>query len=101
MNTLHDSLRDKSILITGGTTGIGRATAKLLLQSGAKVLIFARDENALQHALSELQPLGQIHGLTADNSREEDLNQVFAAADTHLGPLDILINNAAVSAKQV
>jgi NADP-dependent 3-hydroxy acid dehydrogenase YdfG len=90
-------LAGKAIVITGGTTGIGRATAKLLAGEGAKVLIFGRHQPELDAALREIGGgNGQVHGLTADQSRKEDIERVFADADRHIGGCDILINSAAV-----
>ncbi|WP_298741423.1 SDR family oxidoreductase [uncultured Chitinophaga sp.] len=94
----------KTVLITGGTTGIGRATALLLAARGARVLIFGRHEQELEDTLQSCrQENGQaeIHGLTADSARKEDLEKVFAAVDSRLGGLDILINNAALAYQSI
>src|SRR3954452_7952102 len=100
-------LRGKRVVITGGTTGIGRATAKLLVRRGASVLIFGRHERELTEALNEIKKSagasggagagGKIFGLTADVSRPGDCRRVFEQADRDLGGVDILVNNAAVA----
>jgi NADP-dependent 3-hydroxy acid dehydrogenase YdfG len=91
-------LAGKAVLVTGGTTGIGRATARLLAALGARVLTFGRDEQDLNAALEEIRAAGgEAHGITADVSRMEDVRRVFAEVDGRLGGLDILVNNAAVS----
>lgn len=91
------SLRGKAVVVTGGTTGIGRATARLIASRGARVLVFGRHEAELQDALSEIRSAGgKVHGLTADQSRVDDVRRVFAEADDALGGVDVLINNAAV-----
>src|SRR5690606_6986185 len=95
------TLAGKGVVVTGGTTGIGRATAKLLASEGARVLIFGRHERELNEALSEIGGEGQVHGLTADQTREEDIERVFQEADRVLGELDVLINNAAVASHGV
>jgi NAD(P)-dependent dehydrogenase (short-subunit alcohol dehydrogenase family) len=93
-----ESVSGKAVLVTGGTTGIGRATARLLLGQGARVLVFGRDEGALRDALAELEGTGgEVHGLTADVSLMDDVRRVFAEVDRRLGGLDILVNNAAVT----
>ncbi|HEX8523284.1 MAG TPA: SDR family oxidoreductase [Tepidisphaeraceae bacterium] len=92
-------LAGKSIVITGGTTGIGRATAKLLVEAGAKVLLFGRHQKELDDALAEIgraRAEDRVHGVTADQSRNADIERVFAEADSRIGGCDILINNAAV-----
>jgi NADP-dependent 3-hydroxy acid dehydrogenase YdfG len=88
-------LAGKAVVLTGGTTGIGRATAKFLVEQGARVLIFGRHQQELDGALREIG--AGVHGVTADQSRKEDVQRVFAEADRTIGGCDILINNAAVS----
>src|ERR1051325_11275702 len=86
---------DKSILITGGTTGIGRATAILLASQGARVMIFGRHDKELQDALSDLREAGgEISGLTADTANPQDIQRVFQEVDRKMGQLDILVNYA-------
>jgi len=90
------SVRDKAIVITGGTTGIGLATARILAERGARVLVFGRDKNDLKLALEEIKANGgEAYGVTADQSKERDIKRVFEGADKRLGGLDCLINNAA------
>ena len=94
---LETSVAGKAAIVTGGTTGIGRAVARLLAARGARVLIFGRDAQDLQEAMDEIRAAGgEVHGLTADVSHLEDIRGVFAEADRALGGLDILVNNAAV-----
>lgn len=92
------SLKGKGVIISGGTTGIGRAAAVLLAAEGAKVFIFGRHEQELNDALEDIEAVGgQGYGITADQSREEDVQRVFEEADSKLGQLDILVNNAAIA----
>jgi NADP-dependent 3-hydroxy acid dehydrogenase YdfG len=96
------SVNGKSIIVSGGTTGIGRATALLLAAEGARVLIYGRHEDALNDALSDIKDLGgEAYGMTADQAYEDDIRRVFEEADSRLGSLDILVNNAALAAKSV
>ncbi|GAB4465097.1 MAG: SDR family oxidoreductase [Armatimonadaceae bacterium] len=97
------SLDGKSVVITGGTTGIGRATALRLLGAGAKVLVFGRHEQELQDALRDLEAVngGSVVGITADTSKPEDVERIFQTADEKLGGVDILINNAALGAQGI
>ena len=92
------SLRDKAVLVTGGTTGIGLAIARALVGAEARVLIFGRHKTALEDALKEIGREGEVHGMLADAASETDLADVFASVDAKLGGLDILINNAGLDA---
>lgn len=96
-NYQPEPVADKSILITGGTTGIGRSTAILLASQGAKVMIFGRDQNDLDEAMKDIREAGgEVLGLTADVSDPEDIRRVFQEFDQQMDKLDILINNAAL-----
>ena len=101
MNDPSDiSLDGKAVVITGGTTGIGRATAVRLARAGARVLIFGRSDSSLAEALAvvrEASPTGAAHGVQADIMNPADIERVFAEADARLGGVDILINNAGVA----
>ncbi|GGD90228.1 short-chain dehydrogenase [Tsuneonella deserti] len=94
----HEKLKDNRVLVTGGTTGIGRETVRLLAGRGARVLTFGRDPAALREAL-ECAP-GAI-GLTADFSTIEGLERVFAEVDSRLGGIDILVSCAALGAEPI
>ncbi len=96
-----ENLNGKKALITGGTTGIGRASAKLITKSGAYVIIFGRHEKELKEAISEIEPGGNVFGLTADVSKPEDIQKIFEKVDEQLGGLDILVNNAAIGAESI
>jgi NADP-dependent 3-hydroxy acid dehydrogenase YdfG len=92
-----EPVADKSILITGGTTGIGRAIAILLASQGAKVMVFGRHQDDLDEALKDIRAAGgEVLGLTADVSDPEDIQHVFQEFDRQMEKLDILINNAAL-----
>lgn len=100
------NLAGKSILVTGGTTGIGRTTAVRLVQEGAHVVTFGRHEQELNDALKDIQGshapgTGKVVGLIADSSKPEDIERVFRAADDRFGGVDILVNNAALGAGSI
>jgi len=96
-------LAGKAVIISGGTTGIGRATAQLLAAEGARVFVFGRHEQDIHQTVRGVGDAarGEIHGTVADQSRQEDVERVFAEADERIGGCDILINNAAVAGGSV
>lgn len=99
---LGSDLDGRCVLVTGGTTGIGRATAILLAQHGANVMVFGRSEQALQDAFDDFERFGcKIHGTNADQADQKDILRVFREVDSRLGGLDILVNNAAISADSI
>jgi len=100
MSDWHVHLAGKRVLLTGGTTGIGRATLKLLAGAGAHVLTFGRHEPELADALGSAG-LPESAGMTADIGTREGVEAVFAAVDERLGGLDILIANTGVSAEPI
>jgi len=89
MNTV---LAGKVALVTGGTSGIGLATAKELAAQGAKVYITGRRQAELDNAVASLG--GQVTGIRADASRLEDLDTVYAQIADQAGRLDVLYANA-------
>jgi NADP-dependent 3-hydroxy acid dehydrogenase YdfG len=94
-----ESVDGKSIVISGGTTGIGRAAALLLASKGARVFIFGRKPDALNDAMADLKAVSdEVHGITADVSKSEDIRRIFDEIERSLGSLDIFINNAALAA---
>ncbi|MBS1516453.1 MAG: SDR family oxidoreductase [Bacteroidetes bacterium] len=85
-------IKDSKILITGGSSGIGKATAVLLAKSGAKIAITGRDIEKLKKAAQETGAVA-IHADVAD---ESDIIKTFETVKKELGGLDCLINNAGI-----
>jgi len=99
-NYFGRNIEGKRIVITGGTTGIGKATAELLASLGGNVFIFGRDKDDFDQALDDIkqQASGEVCGITADITRKEDIELIWQEIDQTLGGIDILINNAALPA---
>ncbi len=96
------TMTGKRILLTGGTTGIGRAMLIAFARAGARVVTLGRDAAALDEALEVARAGGgELHGLTADLARREDIARIFDAVDERLGGLDILVSNAALGADPI
>jgi NADP-dependent 3-hydroxy acid dehydrogenase YdfG len=93
------AMEGKTVLVTGGTTGIGRAIALELARAGAKVLIFGRHKAELDDAMAALEDtIGEAEGMIADQSKPEDVQKVFAKAKA-MGGLSAVIANAGISAE--
>lgn len=87
-------LAGRTVLVTGGSRGLGYAIAEGFLKEGARVTICARDAAQLQRAAETLAALGDIHAIPADIGREEDVRRLVAAVKERYGELDVLVNNA-------
>jgi short-subunit dehydrogenase len=91
-------MKDKVVIITGASSGIGLATAKEFARLGARVVLAARRHELLLTIESELRAAGyDVFAVTTDVTREEDCRQLINAAIEKYGRLDILINNAGIS----
>jgi len=92
------TLSGKLCVVTGGTRGIGRAIARMLLLEGASVAICGRDAVAVERAVSELatETGGKVKGKAADVREHEQVAGLFRFVDAELGGIDLLVNNAGV-----
>lgn len=88
-----DRLKDKVAIITGGSSGIGLATAKEFIANGAKVVIFGRNRKALDEAVNKLGSNG--HAVQGDICKLTDLEKLFVETKSTFGAVDILFVNAA------
>jgi NAD(P)-dependent dehydrogenase (short-subunit alcohol dehydrogenase family) len=85
-------LAEKVALITGGNSGIGRATAKLFVAEGAKVFITGRRKPELDATVNEIG--GDIVGVQGDVSVLEDLDRIYSKVKADTGRIDVLFANA-------
>jgi NAD(P)-dependent dehydrogenase (short-subunit alcohol dehydrogenase family) len=87
--------KDKVVLVTGGSSGLGRILAEAFGAAGAKVVIAALEGDAVRQAAEEMQAAGcDAMGIQADITRQEDVDRLFAEAIGRHGRLDALVNNA-------
>jgi NAD(P)-dependent dehydrogenase (short-subunit alcohol dehydrogenase family) len=91
-------LKGKVAVVTGGTEGIGRATALRLAQEGAKVAICARRQEMLDKTAAEIRKTGaDVLAVAADMSKAADVERFMKAVVERFGRIDILVNNAGTS----
>ena len=95
---MYDDLKNKRVLVTGGASGIGYATALRFVNEGCRVVILDNDPTALDVARSELPSLAG--GVCADVSTPEDVEVAFKQLDEIMGGIDILVSNAGISVRK-
>lgn len=91
-------MKDKVVIITGASSGIGKACAEVFGEQGAKIVITGRNLERLQEAEAELIKKGiQVFAFQADVSEEMDNKKMVEAVVKHYGRIDVLINNAGIT----
>jgi len=89
--------RDKTVLITGGSRGLGLVMARQFVAEGARVAICARDADELDRAFEDLARRGgRVVTVPCDLTAPEQVNEMVAVVEQRLGPIDVLVNNAGV-----
>src|SRR5262245_21141003 len=91
------SLKDKVTVITGGSTGIGFATARRFLEEGARVVLAGRTQSTLDSALGQLDAPERAVGVRADVSKLADLDRLYEETRKRFGRIDVLFANAGVA----
>lgn len=92
------TLRDRRVLITGASSGIGEALAKGAAQQGARVILAARSTDKLDRVAGEIKhDGGQAIGIAADITSDQDRHELMQRAAGQWGGLDVLINNAGIA----
>ncbi|MET8539618.1 3-oxoacyl-ACP reductase FabG [Kitasatospora sp. NPDC004799] len=92
---MTDTTARRVALVTGATSGIGLASARLLAEQGHRVFLCARDEKTVARTVKDLQDEGlDVDGTTADVRSKEQVAAVVRAAVDRFGPIDVLVNNA-------
>lgn len=98
-HTAVTPLAGRRIVISGGTTGIGRAIAVLLAGEGARVFICGRDPQHLEDALARIREAGEADGIAIDLAEAENVGRFLDAARQAMGGYDVVIANAAMAAE--
>ncbi len=84
--------RDQIVLVTGGSSGLGRIIAEEFRHVGAKLAIVALEKNDVERAATEIAP--DVLPIHADITKQDDVDRVFETVQEHFGGLDCLVNNA-------
>ncbi|MGH7245609.1 MAG: SDR family NAD(P)-dependent oxidoreductase [Candidatus Levyibacteriota bacterium] len=84
-------IKDTVVIVTGASSGIGKATAELFAKKGAKVALVARSEDSLKELEKKLP---NSFAIVADMRKREDIKRMVEETIKHFGTVDILINNA-------
>ena len=91
-------MKDKVVVITGGSSGIGKALAEVFGKNGSKILITGRNKADLELAVADLKTKNvSVESFVADVSIENDNNKMAAEAMRLFGRIDVLINNAGIT----
>lgn len=91
------SLRGRSVVVTGGTKGIGRGIAQVFARKGAQVTIAARDETGINNSVREMSEAGgAVRGVVCDVTNFESVRRMIDEAATAQGGLDVLCANAGI-----
>ncbi|MGA2030660.1 MAG: SDR family NAD(P)-dependent oxidoreductase [Thermoguttaceae bacterium] len=87
--------QDKVVLVTGGSSGLGRVIAEQFAAAGAKIAVAALESNAAEQTAAQLQSAGRSAlGIQADITRQDDVDRLFAQVLDRYARLDVLVNNA-------
>ena len=90
---MSNKFRNSTVLVIGGSTGMGKATARLILEGGGQAVIVGRNPARLQAAVDELAPLGRITGIVADIVKQEDADMLAARIGRDINA-NLLVNAA-------
>src|ERR1700735_5678063 len=93
----EDALKGKTIVITGGGTGLGKAMGTYFLQLGANLVISSRKLEVLQKTASEMeaQTGGKVLAVACDVRKYEEVEKMLRSAIETFGRVDVVVNNAA------
>jgi len=95
--TMDLGIKGRIALISGADSGMGKETARLLLEAGVKVALTDKPGGTLDEAVEELKSLGQLIAVTGDVTRTDDVTALWAEVRERLGEPDIYVNAAGVT----
>src|SRR5688572_6233020 len=88
------SVAGKTVLVTGGSRGIGRAITEAFVKAGAKVIICSRDLESCQKLAAELEPFGECIALECNIAKDEGRKHFAAELGRRVKSINVMINNA-------
>lgn len=97
MNEISFGMKDKVVLVTGGSRGIGLEIARSLLKENAKVIICGRKQEGLDSAVSELGGSENLMTVQCHIAKEDEVNSMFDSVISRYSKLDVLINNVGMN----
>ncbi|MDN3546966.1 SDR family NAD(P)-dependent oxidoreductase [Mucilaginibacter aquaedulcis] len=92
------SFDSKSAIVIGGTSGMGKATAKSLLQQGAKVTVVSKSQASVDAAVAELSAYGNVTGVRLDLNSDADVKNFISSLEADDKPVDYLVNSSGIFA---
>lgn len=96
---MENNIKGKVVIITGGSSGLGEATARHLASKGAKVVIAARRKEKLEDIAADIRKNGgTVSVVQTDVTKREDVKQLIATTKKEYGKIDVLVNNAGLMA---
>jgi NAD(P)-dependent dehydrogenase (short-subunit alcohol dehydrogenase family) len=87
-------LRGKRVVVSGGSSGIGAATARRFLEEGSRVFLAGLESEQVNTTVASLSAVGDVTGIAVDVSTPQEVARLLGSAVSALGGLDILVNNA-------
>ena len=94
----YEDLKEKRVVVTGGASGIGLATAKRFAREGSKVVILDYNGDGINMVLKDNPEIAG--GVKADVSNPKDVENAFSKVDELIGGIDVLISNAGISVRK-
>lgn len=94
---MYSSVQGKTVVVTGGSKGIGKGICRVFAKHGANVAVVARDRSAVEACVAEMEPLGgQVKGFSADVSDYDSLKRMAESVANEFGGIDVLCANAGI-----
>jgi short-subunit dehydrogenase len=91
---MDNNFKEKTVIVTGGSQGVGAATARKFAEAGANLVLVARNKKNLEGIAEELRPKTRVETVTMDVSDMDACTNLFKKAEFEFGNVHVLVNNA-------